>query len=103
MTGHEIYRLIQQTASWADQIGVMVARAESKENIGKKIEITMSEAELKSLERVLIEAENLLQKVEFNIGPADDWQRNRIADPLTPHEWEEWLYYVRRKKKEGKT
>lgn len=105
MTGSEIYRLIQQTASWADQIGVMVARAESKENKGKKIEITMSEAELKSLESVLIEAQCLIQATEFTIAKMDEWERGCVA-PLTPAEWQEWSDMVRkaiRQEKEGGT
>ena len=94
MTGQEIYRLIQQTASWADQIGVMVARAESAENKGKKIEITMGEAELKSLESVLIAAEDLITKTEFTIAKMDEWEKGCV-DPLTPEEWQEWSDRVR--------
>lgn len=94
MTGQEIYRLIQQTASWADEIGKMATRAESKENEGKPIEIKMSGAALKSLESVLIAAEDLITKTEFTIAKVDEWEKGCV-DPLTPEEWQEWTNRVR--------
>lgn len=94
MTGQEIYRLIQQTASWADEIGKMAAQAESKENEGKQIEIKMSGSALKSLESVLILAEDLIKKTEFTIAKMDEWEKGCV-DPLTPEEWQEWSDMVR--------
>lgn len=103
MTGSEIYRLIQQTASWADEIGKMAARAESKENEGQPIEIKFSGAALRSLESVLIAAEDVISKTEFTIAKMDEWEKGCV-DPLTTEEWQEWSDRVRaamKKDKEG--
>ena len=94
MTGQEIYRLIQQTASWADKIGEIATQAESKENEGKLIEIKMSGAALRSLENVLILAEDLIKKAEFTIAKTDEWEKGCV-DPLTTEEWQEWSDRVR--------
>lgn len=104
MTGEEICRLIQQTARWADKIGEIAARAETKENEGKPIEIKMSGAALRSLESVLIAAEDLIKKTEFTIAKMDEWGKGCL-DPLTPEEWQEWTDMVRaeiKKEQEGR-
>ena len=67
MKGREIFSLIQQTAGWADKIGEVICRMEEQDKKEDRVSIELGYYELKSLEEVLIMAEDIIKDTDFSL------------------------------------
>ena len=67
MKGREIYNLIQQTAGWADKIGDVICKMEEQGKKEEHVSIKLGYYDLKSLEEVLIMAEDIIKDTDFSL------------------------------------
>ena len=67
MKGREIFRLIQSTASWADRIGGVICQMEEQGKKEEHVSIELVYYDLKSLEEVLIMAEDIIRDTDFSL------------------------------------